>query len=82
MAKTVTMRLDDDTYEKLKAAASAERRSLANLIETAALRHLEESSFMDDSEVREVFSNSDLMKRLKSGHAQAKRRKGAFVRDL
>ena len=43
MAKTLTMRLDDITYETFVRAAQAERRSLANLVETAALRHIQDS---------------------------------------
>jgi uncharacterized protein (DUF1778 family) len=76
------MRLDEETYKKLKAAAAAERRSLANLIETAALRHLEDSEFVDDIETRDILSDPDLLKRLRSGHLQARKRKGAFVRGL
>ena len=37
MAKTLTMRLDDETYEAFVRAARAERRSLAKMVETAAL---------------------------------------------
>jgi hypothetical protein len=33
MAKTLTMRLDDEAYETFARAAQAERRSLANLVE-------------------------------------------------
>ena len=51
MAKTLTMRLDDETYQTFVRAAQAERRSLANLVETAALRGVLESSFADDAEM-------------------------------
>jgi hypothetical protein len=63
MAKTLTMRLDDKTYETFVRAAKAERRSLANLVETAALRHIEESSFVDDVEMAEILSRPELVKR-------------------
>ena len=82
MARTITMRLDEETYKKLKAAAAAERRSLANLIEMAALRHLEESGFVDDIETRDILSDPDLLKRLRSGHLHARKRKGVLVRGL
>jgi uncharacterized protein (DUF1778 family) len=46
MSKTVTMRIDDRTYELFKAAAVAEKRTLSNFIEYAALSHLtEDGSF-------------------------------------
>lgn len=82
MARTLTMRVDDETYQVLKAAAAADRRSIANLIETAALRHLEEASFMDAAEAREILSEPGLLRRLRKAHGQAKTRRGAFVRGL
>jgi len=42
MAKTITLRVADETYEKLLAAAKSERRSLSNMIETLALKKLDE----------------------------------------
>jgi len=82
MPKTLTMRLDDETYEAFLKAAKAERRSLANLVETAALRHLQEVSFADDLEMAEILSRPQLVKRLKAGSADAKKRRGRFVSDL
>jgi predicted transcriptional regulator len=73
MPKTLTMRLDDETYETFARAARAERRSLANLIETAALRHIEESQFVDDAEMAEILSRPDLVNRLKRGSEDAKK---------
>jgi uncharacterized protein (DUF1778 family) len=80
MAKTLTMRLDDKTYETFVRAAKAERRSLANLVETAALRHIEDSSFVDDVEMAEILSRPELIKRLKAGSRDARKRKGRFIR--
>ncbi len=82
MAKTLTMRLDEATYEAFVRAAKAERRSLANLIETAALRHVREISFVDDAEMAEIVSRPELVKRLKAGSRDARRRKGRFVRAV
>ena len=50
MSKTVTLRVDNATYETFVRAAAAERRSLSNLIDTAALRHIRDSEFVDDAE--------------------------------
>jgi predicted transcriptional regulator len=80
--KTLTMRLNDETYTTFLRAAKAERRSLANLIETSALRHIQESSFADDAEIVEILSDPDLLARLKAGSADAKRRRGRFVPHL
>ena len=82
MPKTLTLRLDDKTYSTFARAAKDERRSLANLIETAALRHIEESRFVDDAEMSEIFSDPDLIAGLKAGSADAKRRRGRFIPNL
>jgi predicted transcriptional regulator len=79
MAKTLTMRLDDDTYQTFVQAAQAERRSISNLIETAALRHIYESQFVEDGEMAEILSRPALVKRLKAGSRDAQKRKGRFV---
>jgi hypothetical protein len=79
MAKTLTLRLDDVTYETFLRAAEAERRSISNLIETAALRQLRESSFADDAEMAEILSRPELVKRLKAGSRDAHKRQGRFV---
>ena len=82
MAKTLTMRLDDSTYDTFVRAAKAERRSLANLVETAALRHILECDFVDDTEMAEIISRPELVKRLKAGSRDAKNRKGRFAPAL
>jgi predicted transcriptional regulator len=82
MPKTLTMRLDDETYETFVHAARAERRSLANLVETAALRHIQETGFVDDAEMAEIVSRPELLKRLKAGSRDARKRKGRFVTTL
>ncbi len=79
MAKTLTMRLDDETYDTFVRAAQAERRSLAKLVETAALRQIQESLFVDDAEMAEIVSRPGLVKRLKEGSRDARRRRGRFV---
>lgn len=79
MAKTVTLRLDEETYRIFSEAAQAERRSLANLIETAALDRLLEEQFVDDLEMAEIRSNEELLKRIRRGSKEAQTRKGRFV---
>jgi len=79
MAKTLTMRLDDETYRTFVRAAEAERRSLANLVETAALRGILENSFVDDAEMAEIASRPELVKRLRTGSRDARKRQGRFV---
>ncbi|RLB53289.1 MAG: CopG family transcriptional regulator [Deltaproteobacteria bacterium] len=79
MAKTVTLRLDEETYRVFSEAARAERRSIANLIETSALHRILEEQFTDDAEMKEILSNEKLLGRLKKGSRDARRRRGKFV---
>lgn len=79
MSKIVTLRLDDDAYRELREAAEAENRPLSNLIETAALRRIREERFVDDAEMSEILGNERLLRRLRAGSKQARRRKGRFV---
>ncbi len=79
MSKTVTLRLDDEAYEALREAARAERRPLSNLIETAALARIREQQFVDDAEMAEILEDEALVRRLKAGSRQAKKRQGSFV---
>jgi uncharacterized protein (DUF1778 family) len=82
MSKTVTLRVDDATYETFARAAAAERRSLSNMIETAALQHIRDSEFVDDAEMAEILQNRDLVRRLKEGSEAARKRKGRLVPPL
>ena len=79
MAKIVTLRLDEAAYKELREAAEAERRPLSNLIETAALAKIREEQFIDDAEMAEIYSNERLVKRLKAGSRDARKRQGRFV---
>ena len=79
MAKTLTLRVDDETYRKLAEAAAAEGRSIANLIETAAVERLREQQFVDDAELAEIEANERLVARIKQGSRDARARRGRFV---
>lgn len=79
MPKTVTLRLNDEAYDVFSRAASAQRRSLANLIETSALEKVREDQFADEYEMAEILANEDLVARLREGSEDARQRRGQFV---
>ncbi len=79
MPKTITLRLSDEDFHLFQAFAKAENRTLANAIETLALKQIEEELFADEFEMEEILKNQDLLARLKTGSEQAERRKGRFV---
>ena len=77
--KTITLRLPLSIYHRFRRAAEQDHRSLANLIETAALRHLEASDETDETETREILSNPALMRKLRRGHEAAAKGRGRLV---
>jgi len=79
MSKTVTLRLNDETYEIFKAAASAQNRPLSNMIETAALARIREEQFVDEREMADILADRKLQARLKAGSKAAAQREGRFV---
>ncbi len=79
MSKSVTIRLDDDAYKKFHKRAADEKRSISSLIETLALKKLDEELFTDAFETAEVMSNKPLLRRLRKGHQQAAQKKGRLV---
>jgi uncharacterized protein (DUF1778 family) len=79
MAKTLTVRMDDATYDLVAEAAASENRSVSNFIETAARERAVAEIFLSDEEMSEIRSDRDLQKRLKSGHRDAASRRGRFA---
>lgn len=79
MAKTITLRLDDPVYRLFKAVAERENRPISNFIETAVIRFVEDQQSVDEFEMAEIRQNAGLNRSLKRGHADASKRRGAFV---
>jgi uncharacterized protein (DUF1778 family) len=65
MAKTITVRVDDSTYNKIKSAADSERRTISNFIENATLSYVESSCFVSDAEMKDILADGELMDSLK-----------------
>ena len=79
MSKTVTLRLNDDTYAKFRAFAESDNRSLSNFIETSALRYISENEYIDEFEMAEINSNEELQASLKRALNDAKNKKGTLI---
>ncbi len=79
MSKTVTLRLDESVYGKLRRWAERDNRPLSNFIETAALRFIEEHEVVDEFEMAEIEGNKGLNKSLKQGLRDARAGRGRFV---
>ena len=79
MSKTITIRLSEQDYKLFKDFAEADNRPMANLIETAAKRHLQECEMVSEKEMRAIRSNGKLVSRLKEGSKAAHKKQGRFV---
>ena len=79
MSKTVTLRLKDEVYQKFRGLAIHDNRPLSNFIETAALRFVEENEVVDEFEMAEIREDLTLNRSIKSGHRDAKAKRGKFV---
>ena len=73
MAKTVTVRVDDTTYRRIKSAADSERRTISNFIEYATMAYVESSTFVDAHEMRDITGDKELLKNLKKSMDDIKR---------
>ncbi|MDD3061068.1 MAG: CopG family transcriptional regulator [Sulfurimonas sp.] len=65
--KTVTMRVDDTTYDMIKLAAEGQKRNLSNFIEFATLQYLTSSQFVENDEMAEIMNDKELVKNLMDG---------------
>ena len=66
MAKTITVRVGETTYNIFKKAAEGQRRTISNYLEYAALNFTVNETVVDDEEMKEILSfEKDLKKGLK-----------------
>lgn len=79
MSRTVTLRLKDSVYERLRSLAEGDNRSLSNFIETAALRYLEQEEHVDEFEMQEIRGNQPLNESIARGLENAKEKRGRYV---
>ncbi|SMM99456.1 hypothetical protein SPONN_598 [uncultured Candidatus Thioglobus sp.] len=70
--KTVTMRVDDDTYATLKLAANGQKRNLSNFIEFATLQYVLSDQYADELEMQSILQDQTLMRNLSSGFEDLK----------
>lgn len=79
MPKTVTLRLDDASYDLIKNHAIADNRPLSNYIETATLKFIEEVNYVDNYEMENILNDEKLIRSLKKGSSDAAKKRGRFI---
>jgi uncharacterized protein (DUF1778 family) len=73
MAKTVTVRIDESTYKRIKSAADSERRTISNFMEYATLSYVENCTFVDNDEMKGISEDKELVATLSKAMADIKR---------
>ena len=79
MSKTVTLRLNEEVYQRFGSMAERDNRPLSNFIETAVLRYLEREEYVDEFEMAETRQNTELNESIERGVADAKAGRGSFA---
>ncbi len=77
--KTVTVRLDDDTYRLIRQAAGGELRSISNFIEYATLSYLTDAASVSDQEMAEILSDPDLVSTLQHTRSEVSGKKYRII---
>ena len=54
MARTITVRIDDSTYDIFKLAADGQKRTISNYLEYATLNYTMNEILVDDMEMNEI----------------------------
>ena len=80
MLKTITIRLDEDTYTLIKRAAEGQRRSIANFVEYATVSYLAEEAFVSDSEMEEILADRELLGELRNAREDLAHKRFDVVR--
>ncbi|MBN2381325.1 CopG family transcriptional regulator [bacterium] len=79
MPKTITLRLNDKTYEIFRNLAKDDNRSMSNFIETAVLKFIEYDQYADEFEMDEIKGNKELNKSIRQALNDVKSMKGQFI---
>ena len=63
MARTITVRIDDSTYEIFKLAADGQKRTISNYLEYATLNYTMNETIVDDIEMNEILKYEEDIKK-------------------
>ena len=79
MTKTITLKLQENKYQRFKQLAECDNRSISNFIKNAVLGIIEEEEYLDDFQNDEILSNKDLMGSIQRGYKESIERKGKLI---
>lgn len=79
MPKTITLRLDDKTYQMLKIAAKGSRRTISNFLEYAVLSFLSQATYISDQEMEVILNDKELLEDITQSEKDIKSEKYKIV---
>ncbi len=79
VSKTITIRLSDQDYKLFRSYAEADNRPMANLIKTAAKRHLQKCEMVSEKEMAGIRADGKLVARLNAGSKSAHKKQGCLL---
>ena len=63
MTRTITVRIDDSTYDIFKLAADGQKRTISNYLEYATLNYTMNETIVDDIEMNEILKSEEDIKK-------------------
>ena len=63
MVRTITVRIDDSTYDIFKLAADGQKRTISNYLEYATLNYTMNEMIVDDIEMNEILKYEEDIKK-------------------
>ena len=71
MTKTITLRLQENNYQRFKQLAECDNRLISNFTEDATFRFMEEKKYLVNFENDEILSNKELMGSIQRGYEES-----------
>ena len=63
IVRTITVRIDDSTYDIFKLAADGQKRTISNYLEYATLNYTMNETIVDDIEMNEILKSEEDIKK-------------------
>lgn len=72
MAKTITVRVNDESYHMIKTAAEGSKRTISNFMEYATISYLSQEAFVEDEEVDDIMKDNNLLRNIRKAEKDIK----------
>jgi len=79
MAKTITVRINDESYNMIKTAAEGSKRTISNFMEYATISYLSQEAFVEDQEMDEILNDDDLLRNIRKAQKDVKEERYRIV---